>query len=169
MLVAALLATSSAYSPTTLRSAVNRANVVAQVSPVLPQLYVYDHCPFCVRVRLALGLLDQKHQLMFLANDDIETPTELIGKKIAPIWVDKDGPMMESLDIIAKVDTAGKFKPASGRTDLKAWQKSVQTIMRKLQRPRYVKVPLPEFMQKDGRDAFVKNHQMPVSAAHNSQ
>ena len=109
MLVAALLATSSAYSPTTLRSAVNRANVVAQVSPVLPQLYVYDHCPFCVRVRLALGLLDQKHQLMFLANDDIETPTELIGKKIAPIWVDKDGPMMESLDIIAKVDTAGKF------------------------------------------------------------
>eukprot|EP00966_Prymnesium_polylepis_P107653 2492506-Prymnesium_polylepis.1 len=33
--------------------------------------------------------------------------------------------------------------------------------MRKLQRPRYVKVPLPEFMQKGGRDAFVKNHQMP--------
>jgi hypothetical protein len=33
--------------------------------------------------------------------------------------------------------------------------------MRKLQRPRYVMVPLPEFMQKAGRDAFVNNHQMP--------
>ena len=33
--------------------------------------------------------------------------------------------------------------------------------MRKLQRPRYVMVPLPEFMQKAGRDAFVANHQMP--------
>ena len=42
-----------------------------------------------------------------------------------------------------------------------AWQKSVQTLMRKLQRPRYVMVPLPEFMQKAGRDAFVANHQMP--------
>ena len=105
--------------------------------------------------------MGKKHQLMFLANDDIETPTELVGKKIAPIWVDEDGPMMESLDIIAKLDKDNTFAPASGRTDLKAWQKSVQTIMRKLQRPRYVKVPLPEFMQKDGRDAFVKNHQVP--------
>jgi len=122
---------------------------------------VYDHCPFCVRVRMALGLMGVKHNLMFLANDDVETPTALVGKKIAPIWVDADGPMMESLDIIAKVDTDGFIKPASGRTDLKAWQKSVQTAMRKLQRPRYVKVPLPEFMQKDGRDAFVNNHQMP--------
>jgi len=37
----------------------------------------------------------------------------------------------------------------------------VQTLLRKLQRPRYVMVPLPEFMQKSGRDAFVNNHQMP--------
>jgi len=122
---------------------------------------VYDHCPFCVRVRLALGLMGYKHKLVFMGNDDVETPTAMIGKKIAPIWVDDDGPMMESLDIIAKVDTEGKIAPASGRTDLKAWQKSVQTLLRKLQRPRYVMVPLPEFMQKAGRDAFVSNHQMP--------
>eukprot|EP00967_Tisochrysis_lutea_P047421 scaffold57770_cov28-Tisochrysis_lutea.AAC.1 len=137
-----------------------------------------------------------RHKLVFMGNDDVETPTALVGKKIAPIWVDEDGPMAESLDIIAKNDpevrvgaplfaalqradghratrrlqnparrpsgpTQGFFKPASGRTDLKAWQKSVQTLMRKLQRPRYVKVPLPEFMQKGGRDAFVNNHQMP--------
>merc|ERR1712070_914762 len=127
----------------------------------LPELYVYDHCPFCVRVRYALGVKGIKHKLNFLGNDDVETPTSLVGKKIAPIWVDADGPMMESLDIIAKFDKEGTFKPASGRTDLKAWQKSVQTLMRKLQRPRYVMVPLPEFMQKAGRDAFVNNHQMP--------
>ena len=102
----------------------------------------------------------------------------MVGKKIAPIWKDEDGPMMESLDIIAKMDPDGKIKwalrcpdacplapapppfpphswwpkgarfalgarrPGSGRSDLKAWQKSVQTLMRKLCRPRYVKVPL---------------------------
>jgi len=133
----------------------------AVVSASLPKLYVYDHCPFCVRVRLALGLKGVKHQLVFMGNDDVETPTALIGKKIAPIWEDEDGAMAESLDIIAKIDPEGTFAPASGRTDLKGWQKGVRDLMRKLQRPRYVMVPLPEFMQKDGRDAFVKNHQLP--------
>mmetsp|Transcript_157530 Transcript_157530/g.277938 ORF Transcript_157530/g.277938 Transcript_157530/m.277938 type:complete len:290 (-) Transcript_157530:162-1031(-) len=127
----------------------------------LPELYVYDHCPFCVRVRLAFGILGAKHKLVFLENDDVETPTSLVGKKIAPIWLDDDGAMAESLDIIEKIDTEKKIAPASDRTDLKAWQKSIQTMMRKLCRPRYTMVPLPEFMKKAGRDAFVNNHQMP--------
>jgi hypothetical protein len=53
----------------------------------LPTVYVYDHCPFCVRVRLALGFKNVKHNLVFLANDDVATPTSLVGKKIAPIFV----------------------------------------------------------------------------------
>jgi hypothetical protein len=53
----------------------------------LPTVYVYDHCPFCVRVRLAFGIKNIKHNLHFLANDDIPTPTKLVGKKIAPIFV----------------------------------------------------------------------------------
>ena len=57
------------------------------VRPQLPKVYVYDHCPFCVRVRLALGLKNVKHTLHFLANDDIDTPKALVGKKIAPIFV----------------------------------------------------------------------------------
>ena len=55
----------------------------------LPIVYVYDHCPFCVRVRLALGIKNVKHNIHFLQNDDIPTPTKLIGKKIAPIFVSK--------------------------------------------------------------------------------
>ena len=53
----------------------------------LPIVFVYDHCPFCVRVRLALGIKNVKHLVQFLANDDIPTPTKLLGKKIAPIFV----------------------------------------------------------------------------------
>ena len=58
----------------------------------LPTLYVYDHCPFCVRVRVALGIKNIKHNLYFMANDDIPTPTALVGKKIAPIFVSSDFP-----------------------------------------------------------------------------
>ena len=53
----------------------------------LPTVFVYDHCPFCVRVRLALGLKNIKHTVHFMANDDIPTPTKLVGKKVAPIFV----------------------------------------------------------------------------------
>lgn len=76
--------------------------------------------------------------------------------------------MAESMDIINLVDADERFgatgilKPASGRTDLKAWQKSVQSTLRTLQRPRYVATGLlPEFAQLDARHAFIKGHQLP--------
>lgn len=72
----------------------------------LPKLYAYDHCPFCVRVRLAFGLKNIKYSLVYLANDDIATPTSLVGKKVVPIFEmpSKNIIMPESLDIIAKID-----------------------------------------------------------------
>jgi len=136
----------------------------------VPIVHVYDHCPFCVRVRLALGIKNLKHNVNFLANDDIPTPTMLIGKKIAPIFAipEDDFIMSESLDIIEKVDSderfgaTGQLLPATGRKDIKAWQKSVQALLRTLQRPRYVATGLlPEFQQIDSRHAFIKNHQLP--------
>lgn len=93
----------------------------AVLSP-LPRIYVYDHCPFCVRVRLAFGLKNIKHEIRFLANDDIPTPTSLIGKKAVPIFEIPPSStasdhgmerlvMPESLDIIKYVDSLDKFGP----------------------------------------------------------
>jgi hypothetical protein len=65
--------------PTTIKSTLPKLIL----SP-LPIVYVYDHCPFCVRVRLAFGLKNIKHEIHFLNNDDVARPTALIGKKIAP-------------------------------------------------------------------------------------
>jgi glutaredoxin 2 len=140
------------------------------VRDVLPTVYVYDHCPFCVRVRFALGVKNVKHHVHFLANDDVPTPTALVGKKIAPVWVwpEADIVMAESLDICRLVDADERFgpvqaiRPATERTDIRDWQKSVQSLLRTLQRPRYVATGLlPEFQQRDARDAFVANHQLP--------
>lgn len=119
-------------------------------------------------MRLALGLKNVKHNVGFMANDDIATPSAMVGKKIAPIYKEGDLVMPESLDIIKMIDSdpkygpTGLFKPESGRADFKAWEKKYQNVMRELQRPRYVKaVGFPEFAQLDGRTAFIKNHQMP--------
>eukprot|EP01035_Chromulina_nebulosa_P026861 gene26861-35229_t len=135
----------------------------------LPILYVYDHCPFCVRVRLAFGLKSIKHDVRFLANDDVVTPTSLVGKKVVPIFEFQNTAgqkivMPESLDIISKVDSdpsfgpVGLFKPMSKRADWADWQSKYAELMRELQRSRYVMSVLPEFYSTDGKDAFVKNH-----------
>jgi len=110
-----------------------------------------------------------------MANDDVHTPTALVGKKIAPIMkfrnenADEDDLIMkESMDIIEYIENDERFgptnllRPASGRTDLKEWQNSVKLMLRTLQRPRYVATGLlPEFQQIDSRHAFIANHPLP--------
>jgi len=130
----------------------------------LPILYVYDHCPFCVRARMIFGLKGIRYHLVWLANDDVQTPTSLVGKKIAPILeLPGQAPMAESLDIIRRIDEdeewgAPLLQPASGREDLGAWSKRVSKVMRLLARPRYPKAFFPEFAFERARQAFVRNH-----------
>jgi glutaredoxin 2 len=67
-------------------------------------LYHYVHCPFCVRVRLTAGLLKVPYKSVVVAYDDVETPTNLIGKKMLPI-MDIEGKITpESLDIMLALD-----------------------------------------------------------------
>ena len=64
------------------------------------KLYVYDHCPFCVRARMIFGLKNLPVELVVLANDDEATPIGLVGKKVVPILVKEDGTAMpESLAV----------------------------------------------------------------------
>lgn len=76
--------------------------------------------------------------------------------------------MMESMKIIEFIENDERFGPtnvlrqASGRTDLKEWQKSVKLWLQNLQRPRYVATGLlPEFQQLESRHAFIAKHPLP--------
>eukprot|EP00177_Eucheuma_denticulatum_P006904 GFKZ01012561.1.p1 GENE.GFKZ01012561.1~~GFKZ01012561.1.p1 ORF type:complete len:309 (+),score=34.01 GFKZ01012561.1:98-928(+) len=136
----------------------------------LPNVYIYEHCPYCVRVRHALGLKNVKHNLIWLLNDDISTPTSIIGKKMVPIFQTGGvtGPGQgESLDIIAAVDSnpaygpVGAIQPFTGRTDITEWFQSIAMPLRRLTRIRFSRAPLPEFAFQEGRDAFIRNHPLP--------
>lgn len=75
------------------------------------KLYHYVHCPFCVRVRLALGFLQISFESIVVPYDDEETPVKLTGKKMLPIMAFDDGTIMnESLDIIKKLDPNNLLK-----------------------------------------------------------
>lgn len=68
------------------------------------ELYHYIHCPYCVRVRMALGYLNLNWKSTVLPYNDETTPHHLIGKKMLPIMSFDGKPMGESLDIIKGLD-----------------------------------------------------------------
>ena len=121
----------------------------------------------------ALGLKNVKHEVVFMANDDFATPTELCGKKIAPILeipgTDGAEPfrMTESMDIVDLFEADEKYGPTNfigaktDRADIKEWQKKTKDLLRLLHRPRYMMAALPEFHQEDSRDYFVSSHPVP--------
>lgn len=138
-----------------------------QVPSPLPQLYVYDHCPFCVRVRHVLGFKNVKYNLVWLLNDDVATPTGLIGKKLVPIFQAGgagSAAIGESLDICTMVDSDPRFGavgavgPPTDRTDIPELLKTLSAPMRRLTRPRFCAAPLPEFTFAEARAAYVDNH-----------
>ncbi|KAH0471283.1 MAG: hypothetical protein KVP17_003515 [Porospora cf. gigantea B] len=134
------------------------------------QLYMYDHCPFCVRPRVMLGLKRVKYDSMFLANDDVDTPTSLIGKKMVPIMVieggdDKlqQGVMVESLDIVRRIDEDETLGPRlllpGGNSALQQFVQDVYPWIRRLLYCRFYKTSvLPEFSTKEARETFRVRH-----------
>lgn len=112
------------------------------------KLYIYDHCPFCVRARMIFGLRGAAVQQIFLQNDDEATPIRMIGAKQLPILEKDDGTFMgESLDIVRHIDeTAGKGRLKEAvRPEIQAWLDKVGAYANKLIQPRDVLAGFPEF------------------------
>jgi glutaredoxin 2 len=74
------------------------------------EFYHYVHCPYCIRVRLALGLLGLAWTSVVIPYDDEVTPVKLCGKKMLPILVVDGRPMNESLDIIRFLDREDRLR-----------------------------------------------------------
>lgn len=122
------------------------------------KLYIYDHCPFCVRARMIFGLKNLPVENVVLPNDDEATPIGLIGKKAVPILVlDNGDAMPESLDIVRYVDGLDGQLVLTGaqREEIAAWLESIGDYQNRLVMPRFVKIGLPEFATQSAIDYFV--------------
>jgi len=136
--------------------------------PGTPRLYGYDHSHYTVRCRMALGLKQMPYRMVWVAEDDAETPTELVGKKITPIIAfPGEEPMAESGDIINRVDNDAAYGPPvlkqkTERPEVDTWLKRLSVPMRNLGRPRYTRSSmLPEFRSRSARDRFMTTHPLP--------
>lgn len=118
-------------------------------------LYVYDHCPFCVKARMIFGFKKRPFELRYLLNDDEQTPIGLIGQKMLPILQQGEHCMGESMDIIHKIDHIDQNPILVGTTNqaITDWLNKVSYV-NKLLIPRYVSYGLPEFNTEESRAYF---------------
>lgn len=123
------------------------------------RLFIYDHCPFCVRVRVVIGMKKIPVELSVLLNDDEATPISMIGKKACPILQKSDGSFMgESMDMIHYLDSLNGspiFAPSESREDLTTWLKDVNLLFKKLLYPRWITSSVGEFKTQGAIDYFV--------------
>lgn len=121
------------------------------------KLFIYDHCPYCVRARMIFGLKNLPVRLVTLLSDDEITPTSMIGKKMAPILQKDDGSYLpESLDIVHYVDNLDGKPLLTGKTNpaIAAWLQHTATYVNKLLLPRFANADFEEFATDNARRYF---------------
>src|SRR6516164_6456953 len=73
------------------------------------KLYMFEHCSLCFRVRMAAALKGLHLQEAPVLDDDTETMTKLVGKRVIPILIKNDGePMLESMDMVKYIEGQGQ-------------------------------------------------------------
>lgn len=126
------------------------------------KLYIYEHCPFCVKARMIFGLKNLPVELVVMLNDDEATPTRLIGQKMAPILMKEDGSCMpESLDIVHYIDRIDREPLLTGKTNpaITDWLRHINSYVNKLLIPRVAEAPFAEFATPEARDYFKNKKQ----------
>lgn len=126
-------------------------------------LYVYEHCPFCVKARMIFGLKNIPVEVKYLLNNDEAGPLSMIGRKQAPI-LEEDGRFMgESMDIVAHMDDVGdRVLTGPLNPEIDGWQSGVRSSLYRLMLPRVACAPFPEFATTAARAYFVKKKEPAV-------
>lgn len=130
------------------------------------KLYVYDHCPFCVKARAIFGLKKMPFDLAILLNDDEATPTSMIGKKMAPILDDGGRYMAESMDIVAHVDAMAGEAVLTGpcNPQVAQWMSEATSVLYLLALPRWAASDFAEFSTSAARVTFTRNKEAMIGS-----
>lgn len=127
------------------------------------KLYHYVHCPFCIRVRMALGFLDLNWQSVVVGYHNEKLPIKLTGQKMLPILEFDNGAVMnESLDIIKKIDT-NELLSLKSASDLKDMDE-LELALSDLSKPLF-KLSMPYIIwtaefSPEARDYFQKKKEL---------
>lgn len=124
------------------------------------KLFLFDHCPYCVKAMMIVGYQQLDVEYAFLQNHDIQARIEKVGANLVPILQKADDSYMaESLDIVSYLDGV-KGEPmldaARLQTVIDEWLTKTKQLCSALMYPRWLKIPLPEFQCDEARDWFTQ-------------
>jgi len=114
---------------------------------------------------MIFGLKNIPVELNVLMNDDVDTPTRMIGQKMAPILQKDDSRYMpESMDIVHYVDKLdGKPLLTGARNPaIATWLRKVNEYANRLLLPRMAKAPFDEFSTPEARAYFTEKKQAAI-------
>lgn len=129
------------------------------------KLYAFDHCPFCVRTRVIIGLKNLPIEVAYLLQDDEETPVKLTGSILKPFLEYEPGKYMrESLDIVKYLDEldGNSILTEPKIPAIDAWIDEHGRIFDRLTTPLYYQMDLPEFATDSARQKYKRIHEKRV-------
>lgn len=111
------------------------------------KLYIYEHCPYCVKARMIFGLKNIPIELEYLLNDEEDLLIRLNGVKQVPLWQQDNGEVMsESMNIVKAVDSLNNASVLTQENlILKKWLQDIKEPWRLLTLSHYPIFPFPEF------------------------
>ncbi|MCL1073695.1 glutaredoxin 2 [Shewanella dokdonensis] len=125
------------------------------------KLFLFDHCPFCVRAMMLIGLKQLDVQWVYLQNDDVQSRVDKVGANLVPILQKDDASYMaESLDIVAyldHVDAKPVLQPATQQQVIQDYLTESSYTSSRLLFPRDVRLGLPEFASAAAIDWFTQS------------
>ncbi|MDP2571764.1 glutaredoxin 2 [Vibrio penaeicida] len=125
------------------------------------KLFVFEHCPYCIKAMMVAGLKGLDVEEVFLQNDDVDARIEKVGANMVPILQKFDGSYMaESLDIAKYLDESDG---ASVITEGKLGDKISEILAQSFEfsgpllYPRWLMIELPEYGSESAKTWFTKN------------
>ncbi|WAJ69225.1 glutaredoxin 2 [Catenovulum adriaticum] len=125
------------------------------------KLFVFDHCPFCLKARMAVGYKNLPVAIEYLQNHDVQARIDKVGANTVPILQTENGNYIaESLDIVEYLDRSDgqpQLLDSTQSTQINRWLSQASEASNTLVFPRWLKIELPEFASQEAKDWFEKN------------
>ncbi|BDM65460.1 glutaredoxin 2 [Shewanella sp. NFH-SH190041] len=125
------------------------------------KLFVFDHCPYCIKAMMVAGWKALPVEWVYLQNHDVNARIEKVGANLVPILQKPDGSYMaESLDIAAYLDNLTgqpQLQPGVHEQQINRWSQQARQFGAPLLYPRWMEIKLPEFQCDEARAWFTKN------------
>ncbi len=127
------------------------------------KLYIYEHCPFCARVRFIGRKLGINFEEVIVGYNDDRTLTDLVGKRTVPILMTEDNASFaDSKNIIDHFLTLAKSNShREPEYPTIAWQSRGFPLLQRIGYPRWHLLNLGEFSNEQSRKLWIARKETP--------